>query len=77
MFGKPTVGASEMLAVPANRLDSRLKVLVSEEGESSVSVSYNLPEVPGRAISHRRCTACSFRPSGIDRRGCDLVPNLR
>jgi uncharacterized protein (DUF302 family) len=43
MFGKPTVGASVMLAAPSAGLDFPLKVLVWEEGNGAVSVSYNSP----------------------------------
>jgi uncharacterized protein (DUF302 family) len=39
MFGKPTVGAAVMLAA----LDLPLKVLVWEDGNGAVSVSYNSP----------------------------------
>jgi uncharacterized protein (DUF302 family) len=44
MFGKPTVGASVMLAAPPAGLDFPLKVLVWEDGNGAVSVSYNSPE---------------------------------
>jgi uncharacterized protein (DUF302 family) len=44
MFGKPTAGASTMLAAPLAGLDLPLKVLVWEDGGGSVSVSYNAPE---------------------------------
>ena len=43
MFGKPTVGASVMLAAPPAGLDFPLKVLVWEDGNGAVSVSYNSP----------------------------------
>src|SRR5262249_21155429 len=43
MFGKPTVGASVMLASPLAGLDIPLKVLVWEDKNGSVSVSYNSP----------------------------------
>jgi uncharacterized protein (DUF302 family) len=43
MFGKPTVGASVMLAAPLAALDIPLKVLVWEDGNGRVSVSYNSP----------------------------------
>jgi uncharacterized protein (DUF302 family) len=39
MFGKPTVGAAVMLAA----LDLPLRVLVWEDGNGAVSVSYNSP----------------------------------
>src|SRR5215510_16022636 len=44
MFGKPTVGAGVMLAAPTAGLDLPLKVLVWEDGNGAVSVSYNSPE---------------------------------
>ena len=43
MFGKPTVGAALMLAAPLAALDLPLKVLVWEDGNGAVSVSYNSP----------------------------------
>jgi uncharacterized protein (DUF302 family) len=44
MFGKPTVGASVMLASPLAGLDLPLKALVWEDRNGAVSVSYNAPE---------------------------------
>ncbi|HEY1282013.1 MAG TPA: DUF302 domain-containing protein [Acidimicrobiales bacterium] len=44
MFGKPTVGAGVMLAAPLAGLDLPLKVLVWQDGNGAVSVSYNSPE---------------------------------
>ena len=43
MFGKPAVGASVMIASPLAGLDFPLKVLVWEDGDGAVSVSYNSP----------------------------------
>ena len=43
MFGKPAVGASVMIAAPEAALDIPLKVLVWEDGNGAVSVSYNSP----------------------------------
>jgi uncharacterized protein (DUF302 family) len=43
MFGKPAVGASVMVAAPPAGLDFPLKVLVWEDGNGAVSVSYNSP----------------------------------
>ena len=43
MFGKPAVGAATMLAAPTAALDIPLKVLVWEDGNGAVSVSYNSP----------------------------------
>jgi uncharacterized protein (DUF302 family) len=44
MFGKPTVGANVMLEAPLTALDIPLKVLVWEDKNGAVSVSYNSPE---------------------------------
>jgi uncharacterized protein (DUF302 family) len=43
MFGRPNVGAGVMLAAPTAGLDLPLKVLVWENGDGAVSVSYNSP----------------------------------
>jgi len=43
MFGNPTAGAAVMLAAPLAALDLPLKVLVWEDGNGVVSVSYNSP----------------------------------
>ena len=43
MFGKPTVGATVMLAAPLAALDIPLKVLVWADRNGAVSVSYNAP----------------------------------
>src|SRR5215470_10501322 len=43
MYGKPTVGAEVMLATPLAGLDIPLKVLVWEDRNGAVSVSYNSP----------------------------------
>ena len=43
MFGKPAVGAAVMIAAPLAALDIPLKVLVWEDGNGAVSVSYNSP----------------------------------
>ena len=43
MFGNPTKGAAVMLAVPLAALDFPLKVLVWEDGNGVVSVSYHSP----------------------------------
>ena len=47
MFGKPAVGATVMLAAPLAALDIPLKVLVWEDGNGAVSVSYNSPRFLG------------------------------
>jgi uncharacterized protein (DUF302 family) len=44
MFGNPTKGAAVMLAAPLAALDLPLRVLVREDGNGAVSVSYNSPE---------------------------------
>ena len=43
MFGNPPKGAAVMLAAPLAALDLPLKVLVWEDGDGVVSVSYNSP----------------------------------
>ena len=43
MFGKPAAGAAVMLAAPLAALDIPLKVLVWEDRNGVVSVSYNAP----------------------------------
>jgi len=43
MFGNPAKGAAVMLAAPLAGLDFPLKVLVWEDGNGVVSVSYNSP----------------------------------
>jgi uncharacterized protein (DUF302 family) len=43
MFGKPSVGAEVMVAAPLAALDLPLRVLVWEDGNGAVSVSYNSP----------------------------------
>ena len=43
MFGKPTAGAAVMLAAPLAGLDLPLKILVWEDRNGAVSVSYNSP----------------------------------
>ena len=43
MFGKPAAGAAVMVAAPLAALDIPLKVLVWEDGNGAVSVSYNSP----------------------------------
>jgi uncharacterized protein (DUF302 family) len=44
MFGKPAVGATAMVAAPLAALDLPLRVLVWDDGNGAVSVSYNSPE---------------------------------
>ena len=44
MFGNPSKGAAVMLAAPLAALDLPLRVLVWEDGNGGVSVSYNSPE---------------------------------
>jgi uncharacterized protein (DUF302 family) len=43
MFGNPSKGAAVMLAAPLAALDLPLRVLVWEDGNGVVSVSYNAP----------------------------------
>ena len=44
LFGKPAVGAGVMLAAPLAALDIPLKILVWENAEGAVAVSYNAPD---------------------------------
>jgi uncharacterized protein (DUF302 family) len=46
MLGKPTVGAAVMAAAPLAALDIPLKILVWEDRNGAVSVSYNAPGFP-------------------------------
>ena len=49
MFGKPTVGAAVMVAVPLAALDIPLKVLVWEDRERSCISQLQLTKLPGGA----------------------------
>ena len=44
IFGNPRAGTPLMVPTPSLALDFPLKVLVSEDGDGSVWVSYNSPE---------------------------------
>ena len=44
IFGNPKGGTPLMLAAPSSALDLPLKVLVSEDPQGRVSLSYNTPE---------------------------------
>ena len=44
IFGSPKAGTSLMLATPSIALDLPLKILVREDGQGKVWVSYNSPE---------------------------------
>ncbi len=44
IFGSPKAGTPLMLAVPSIAIDLPLKILVSEDSEGKVWVSYNSPE---------------------------------
>src|SRR5215510_10197070 len=44
MFGKPAAGGAVMVAAPLTGLELPLKVLVWDDGNGAVSVSYNSPE---------------------------------
>ena len=44
LFGKPSAGGAVMAAAPLTGLDLPLKVLVWENSDGGVSVSYNSPE---------------------------------
>ena len=44
IFGSPKAGTPIMLAAPSIALDLPLKILVSEDGQGKVWISYNSPE---------------------------------
>jgi uncharacterized protein (DUF302 family) len=44
IFGSPRAGTPIMLVAPSAALDLPLKILVSEDGQGKVSISYNSPE---------------------------------
>jgi len=44
IFGNPKAGTPWMLAAPSLAIDLPLKILVAEDGEGKVSVSYNSPD---------------------------------
>src|SRR5690349_19046954 len=75
LFGKPAVGAAVMVAAPLAALDIPLKVLVWEDRDGAVSVSYNSPGFwPGGTTSRVPCV----RPSTpLSRSLRHLVHNLR
>ena len=76
MFGKPAVGAAVMLAAPLAALDIPLKVLVWEDRNGAVSVSYNSPGFwPSGTTSRVHCVRPSTQLSRSLRHY--LVHNLR
>lgn len=44
IFGSPKAGTPLMLAAPSVAIDLPLKILIAEDGQGKVSVSYNAPE---------------------------------
>jgi uncharacterized protein (DUF302 family) len=44
IFGNPKTGTPVMLAAPSAAIDLPLKILVSEDGQGKVWISYNSPE---------------------------------
>jgi uncharacterized protein (DUF302 family) len=48
IFGSPKGGTPAMLAAPSIAIDLPLKVLISEDREGKVWISYNAPEFLGR-----------------------------
>ena len=44
IFGNPKSGTSVMLAAPSSALDLPLKVLIAEDGQDKVWMSFNAPE---------------------------------
>ena len=52
VFGNPKAGTPLMLAAPSSAIDLPLKILVWEDGESKVWISYNSPQYPAEAARH-------------------------
>ena len=48
IFGSPEAGTPLMLAAPSVAIDLPLKILVSEDDQGQVWVSYNSPEYVGQ-----------------------------
>ena len=44
IFGSPKAGSPVMLAAPSAALDLPLKVLIAQDGDGKVSLSFNAPE---------------------------------
>jgi uncharacterized protein (DUF302 family) len=61
MLGKPAVGAAVMVAAPLAALDIPLKVLVWEDRNGAVSVSYNSPGFLAGRHHLEGCPACALR----------------
>ena len=60
MFGKPNVGATVMLTAPLAALDIPLKVLVWEDRNGAVSVSYNSPRFLAERHHHEGAQRAPF-----------------
>jgi uncharacterized protein (DUF302 family) len=60
MFGNPAKGAATMLAAPLAALDLPLKVLVWEDGNGVVSVSYNSPAFMAERLRIEGAMAAPF-----------------
>ena len=60
MFGKPAVGAAVMVAAPLAALDIPLKVLVWEDRNGAVSLSYNSPGFLAGRHHLEGCPACAL-----------------
>ena len=81
MFGKPAVGAAVMVAAPLAALDIPLKVLVWEDRNGAVSVSYNSPGFlagrhrgptpASRAADLITAAARNRRPGPVGRQGVE------
>lgn len=59
LFGSPKAGTPLMVAAPSVAIDLPLKILVLENGDGTVSISYNSPEylrerhgIPGELIGN-------------------------
>ncbi|WP_146751120.1 DUF302 domain-containing protein, partial [Pseudomonas aeruginosa] len=44
IFGNPNAGTPLMLAAPSSAIDLPLKILIREDGQGKVWLSYNSPE---------------------------------
>ena len=64
LFGSPAAGTPVMLAAPLAALDLPLKVLVWEDGEGAVRVSYNSPDF--LAARHHLSDELRARLQGVE-----------
>jgi Domain of unknown function DUF302 len=74
IFGNPKAGTPLVLAAPSAALDLPLKIIVAEDAEGRVSLSYNSPNTEP-AFEHRRHRNPGGEGRGIARSG--LPQNAR